>query len=182
MCTEWASIEGYEGLYEVSADGRVRTVPHVTNGHTVRQRYLKIAAYNSQRYAAVRLYKDGKPKDYKVHRLVAKAFVPNPKNKPQVNHIDGNKLNNSASNLEWCTQAENNRHAIDNGLQRPEIAIDATRKAVLQIDKDGNVIRRWRSMTDAANALGLQVSNISHCCKGRISSTGGYKWQVCSGR
>lgn len=182
MSVKWADVIGYEGLYEVSTDGRVRTVQHVTNGHVIRSRELTISVYKSQRYARVRLYKNGKSKDLVVHRLVAEAFIPNPERKPQVNHIDGNKRNNSVSNLEWCTQAENNRHAIDNGLQDPSVMIETTRKKVLQLDMGGNVVKEWRSLSDAARALGLQVSNISHCCKGRIGSTGGYKWQLVSDR
>lgn len=177
MSVKWADVIGYEGLYEVSTDGRVRTVQHVTNGHVIRAKELTISVYKSQRYARVRLYKNGKSKDLVVHRLVAEAFIPNPERKPQVNHIDGNKRNNSVSNLEWCTQAENNRHAIDNGLQNPYIAIEATKKKVLQIDMDGTIVKEWESLTAAATALGLQVSNISHCCSGRIGSTGGYKWR-----
>lgn len=180
MSTKWSSVIGYEGLYEVSNDGRVRTVRHMTNGHEIPSRELAVSIYKSQRYARVRLYKKGKPKDHMVHRLVAEAFIPNPKNKPQVNHIDGNRTNNRADNLEWCTQAENNRHAIDNGLQNPYIAIEATKKKVLQIDMDGTIVKEWESLTAAATALGLQVSNISHCCSGKIGSTGGYKWRRCS--
>ncbi|MGX8696911.1 MAG: HNH endonuclease [Prevotella sp.] len=180
MSTEWSSVIGYEGLYEVSNDGRVRTVRHKTNGHEIPPKELAINIYKSQRYARVRLYKKGKPKDHMVHRLVAEAFIPNPKNKPQVNHIDGNRKNNRADNLEWCTQAENNRHAIDNGLQDPSRMIEATKKKVMQLTRSGKLVKEWDSLTEAATTLGLQVSNISHCCNGRIGSTGGYKWVLSS--
>ena len=95
-----------------------------------------------------------------------------------MNHIDGDKLNNAASNLEWCTQSENQEHAYKMGLNGPEKANEKTRKKVLQINEDGAVIKEWESMSDAARALGLQVSNISHCCNGRIKRTGGYKWSL----
>lgn len=180
--TEWASITGYEGLYEVSSDGRVRTLAHKTMGHSIPSKELAITIHKSQRYAKVRLYKDGRPKDHAVHRLVATAFVPNPEGKPQINHKDGNKANNSATNLEWCTQAENNNHAIRKGLNSTESAVKATMKKVVQLNANGESVKVWDSMTEAAIALGLQVSNISHCCKGRIKSTGGYRWEFLSDR
>lgn len=181
--TTWRQVPGYEGLYEVSSDGRVRSVEHVTNGVRKPSKELAVKVYKSHRYARVRLYKNMKSRDWMVHRLVAMAFVPNPDNKPQVNHIDGNKLNNKADNLEWCTQAENNRHAIDTGLQNPLVMLNGTKKKVLQISiNDGKTVKEWDSLSDAARGLGLQVSNISHCCKGRIKSTGGYKWRLASER
>lgn len=123
-----------------------------------------------------------RPKMVMVHRLVAQAFIGNPHKLPQVNHINGDRTDNSASNLEWCTASENQKHAIRTGLKDPEDTVKATRKKVLQLDMSGNVINEWRSLSDAARALGLQVSNISHCCKGRIGSTGGYKWRLVSDR
>lgn len=182
MKAKWRSVVGYEGLYEVSTDGRVRTVKHITNGHVIMPTELSIKIYKSQRYARVRLYRDGKSKDYVVHRLVAEAFIPNPDKKPQVNHIDGNRSNNRVENLEWCTASENQRHAYRTGLKDIEDTITHTRKKVRQIDADGNVIKTWRSMSDAARGLGLQVSNISHCCNGKIGSTGGYRWELVSER
>lgn len=180
MKTKWRSVVGYEGLYEVSNDGRVRTVEHITNGHAIMSTELSIKIYKSQRYARVRLYRDGKSKDYMVHRIVAEAFIPNPDNKPQVNHIDGNRSNNRVENLEWCTASENQRHAYRTGLKDIEDTITHTRKKVRQIDADGNVIKIWHSMSDAARELGLQVSNISNCCNGKIRSTGGYRWELVS--
>lgn len=177
---EWRQVVGYEGLYEVSDSGKVRSTNHITNGVHVPSKELK--PYMSDRYYRVKLYKDGKPKMAMVHRLVAQAFVDNPHKLPQVNHMNGNREDNSAANLEWCTASENQKHAIRTGLKDPENTVKATRKKVLQLDMSGNVINEWRSLSDAASALGLQVSNISHCCKGRIGSTGGYKWQLVSDR
>lgn len=176
----WRQAVGYEGLYEVNDDGEVRSVAHITNGVHVPSKKLK--PYMSDRYYRVKLYKDGKPKMVMVHRLVAQAFIGNPHKLPQVNHINGDRTDNSASNLEWCTASENQKHAIRTGLKDPEDTVKATRKKVLQLDMSGNVINEWRSLSDAARALGLQVSNISHCCKGRIGSTGGYKWRLVSDR
>lgn len=117
---EWKSIKGYEGLYEISNFGRVKSLLG-WNGRKYIQRERILAPYKQQsnKYysrSVVKLTKDNKTKDFKVHRLVAEAFIPNPNNYRVVNHIDGNPLNNNAENLEWCTQKMNIKHAINNEL------------------------------------------------------------------
>ena len=114
----WKDIKGYEGLYQVSNTGRVksleRKVKNWPNGlRTIKERILKPAlnGRESRKYYAVNLYKNGKPKLIKIHRLVALHFVPNPDSLPQVNHIDNDPLNNHYKNLEWGTQRENMAHA-----------------------------------------------------------------------
>lgn len=102
---EWRAIKGYEGLYEVSNDGRVRRV----------QQCLK-PAY-TRGYAHVSLCKEGKIKTLRITRLVAETFIENPENKAQVNHKDGNPKNDSVENLEWATPSENTQHAVDTGLR-----------------------------------------------------------------
>lgn len=117
---EWKSIKGYEGLYMVSNLGRVKSLCGF-NGHEYVKRekilnpYKQKAGKNYYR-SVVKLSKDGSRKDFKVHRLVADAFIPNPELKSNINHIDGNPLNNRVDNLEWCTQKENIIHAIDTDL------------------------------------------------------------------
>lgn len=117
----WKTIKGYEGLYEVSNLGRVKSLVG-WNGHEYvkRVRMLKPSKQNAKDdyfRLIVNLTKNHKKKSYKVHRLVAEAFIPNPDNKPQVNHIDGDTFNNKADNLEWCTDRENKIHAIETGLR-----------------------------------------------------------------
>jgi len=106
-------IQGYEGLYSVTSDGRVWSHPKGTN--TKNGRWLSLD--NSGRYPVVGLMKDGKKKRHLVHRLVAQACVLNPNNLPQVNHINGNRTDNRAENLEWVTSSENRIHAWNTGLQ-----------------------------------------------------------------
>ena len=117
----WKDIKGYEGLYQVSSFGRIKSLLG-WNGHkyVYREKILNPYMQNSKGTyyrSVVKLKKNGKAKDYKVHRLVAQAFIPNPNNLPQINHIDGNPLNNNVNNLEWCTQKYNVNHAIDNELK-----------------------------------------------------------------
>lgn len=110
---ELKSIKGYEGLYVASSDGKIFKLK---NG--VKHRQIGIARTSSrQNYTTTRLYKsDGRRMDVMVHRLIAETFIPNPENKPCVNHKDGNKHNNCVENLEWVSYSENSQHAVDNGL------------------------------------------------------------------
>ena len=109
----WKDIEGYEGKYQVSNLGNVKSLNYKNSG-----KEQNIALCNdADGYLLVNLRLNNKVKTKRVHRLVAQAFIPNPENKPQVNHIDGNKKNNKIENLEWCTCEENQRHAWDKGLK-----------------------------------------------------------------
>lgn len=115
----WKDVEGYEGLYQVSNYGRVknleRKIPYRFGLRTIPERILKNCE-NEYGYLYVRLCKETNSKKYKIHRLVANAFIENPDNKKCVNHKDGNKKNNCVDNLEWVTHSENMQHAADNKL------------------------------------------------------------------
>ena len=116
----WKPIENYNSLYEVNEKGEVRSLYH-WNGHKYEKRkkpYILKQTNTTTGYKKVELAKDGKKKSLKVHRLVANAFIPNPMNKPYINHIDGNPINNCVENLEWCTQHENVVHAYETGLKK----------------------------------------------------------------
>ena len=155
MCEVFKPIEGYEDLYEVSDEGNVR---NKTTG-----RILKPSRTN-RGYLCVYLCKDGIREFKSIHRLVAQAFLPNPDNYPQVNHIDENKLNNSVDNLEWCTSQYN----IDYSQSKP----------VAQFSLDGRLLNTYKSACEAARQTGINRQSISECCLGkRYKTTGGFIWK-----
>ena len=112
----WKAISGYEGIYEVSDRGRVKSLDRINHyKRNIKERILK-PRINNRGYCHSYLYINGVAKSIKTHRLVAIAFIPNPNDYPFVNHIDGIKTNNYVNNLEWCTRLYNVRHAFTNGL------------------------------------------------------------------
>ena len=161
----WKDIVGYEGLYQVSDLGNVRSL----NYH--REKRIKILSQikRPNDYLSVVIYVNGKCKKYSVHRLVAETFIPNPENKPQVNHINGDKTDNRVENLEWCTQSENQKHAIRWGLQKT--------KTILQYDLQGNFIKQWNSAIEIKKTLGIPTSNIVANCRGRLRTAHKYIWK-----
>lgn len=148
--------------YSISENGEVRKN---TNNYMMK---LQI----QQGYCHVTLQIDGKPKRFRVHRLVAEAFIPNPENKPYVNHIDGNRQNNKVENLEWVTPAENTQHAISTGLMLP-----TRERAVVQFDLDGNKIAEYVSISDAARQTNSQSEKICVCCQRQREQHNGYQWR-----
>lgn len=117
----YANIKGFEDLYQVSNYGTVKSITHRVNKdgcQLVKGKILSPFVDRKNGYLCVNLSRGGKYKIYRVHRLVAETFIPNPDHLPQVNHKDCNKMNNHIDNLEWCTQQENIRHAVRNGLYK----------------------------------------------------------------
>lgn len=157
----WCPIKGYEGIYEVSDKGRVRSLKYG------KERILK-QRRDKDGYIQVDLYKNCDQKTCKVHRLVAQAFIPNPDNLPQVNHKDENKTNNSVQNLEWCDCKYN----INYGTHNQRIS-----KPVLQFTKDGEFVKEWKSATDVKRNLGFAQQYISSCCTGKHKSAYNYIWK-----
>lgn len=175
MIEKWSPVVGYEGLYEVSNLGSVRSLPRKgTFG-----RILSADYSNAKHYAHIVLMRNGEAKNKVIHRLVAEAFIPNPENKPQVNHIDGDKRNNAASNLEWVTGQENVDHALATGLwpRKPEKAIEARSRGVMQ-KIGGEVVAMFHSVHDAQAVTGVCNQNIFKVCQGKRKTAGGYSWEL----
>ena len=118
----WKDIKGYEGCYQVSNLGRIKSLDRMTNNqygeYFMKGRILKNSIIKDKGYCRVSLNNGNGKISKRVHRLVAEAFIPNPENKPEVNHKDGNKLNNCVSDLQWCTNKENIEHSIRTGLKK----------------------------------------------------------------
>ena len=163
----WKDIEAWEGLYRVSNYGNIYSCKS--------NMILKFADRNG--YSMVKLQNHKVKKTVAVHRLVANAFIPNPNNLPQVNHIDGNKTNNKVENLEWCTQTENLKHACRTGLIDITKMTNITKKKVCQYDTNGNFIKQWNSLSEVYRSLNIQIGNITKCCQGKLKTTGGYVWK-----
>ena len=154
----WKDIPEYEGLYQVSNLGRVKSLK--------REKFLKpnVDAYG---YLCVDLYKNKNHNFKRIHRHVAEAFIPNLENKPQINHIDGNKQNNNVNNLEWVTPCENIKHKFDVlGYKQSNC------KKVLCVESN----RVFDSLHDASRILGINFKNISAVCRGKRKTAGGYHW------
>ena len=179
----WKDIEGYQNKFAVSNLGRVKSKARVVNNHTgvihKPERILK-QGFNKKGYPVVYLDDNGTTKMRCVHRLVAIAFIDNPENKPQVNHIDGIKIHSYASNLEWCTNLENQRHARKLGLVKNHGKAGRPKRAVLQIDiETKEIINRYPSVSAAGKALKMKsYSNIGACCRQMYGkrTAYGYEW------
>jgi len=166
----WKDIAGYEGRYQVSTLGRVR------NSKTARI-CKPSKCGGSRNYLHVTLYQGSHDsrKSVSIHRLVADAFIPNPDNLPEVNHIDGNGFNNVVSNLEWITHAENMIHA-SKVLGKRVACCETFAKPIIRVE-DGQI---FNSITEAAKACGMKTGAcISHCLNGRPyhNTAGGYHWK-----
>lgn len=184
----WKDIPSYEGLYQISNLGRVKSLSkfhkiskdYSSIGYWSKERILKNIE-DKQKYFMVKLSKNGKLKNYRVHRLVAQLFVENPNNLSQVNHKDGNKHNNCFNNLEWCTCKDNIRHAWINGLnyntEHQYLLGKSKSKRVFQYTTNGDFVKDWESMTIVTKKLGISTQSISKCCKGLIKTAGGFVWK-----
>lgn len=176
----WKAIKGYEGLYEVSNLGNVKTLKN----NKVLKPYISNA-----KYLLVSLYKNGKRKHKTIHRLVAEAFIPNIENKTQVNHIDGNKQNNNVKNLEWTSASENLKHAYAIGIKKVSSknyttikkAQETCKRKIIQYDLQGNFIRKWNSLKEAGTKLNIVSQNISKVCMGQRNKAGGFIWRYDNG-
>lgn len=175
----WKDIFEYEGKYQISNYGKVKSVGHIINykngrTHKWSEHFLTIGT-SKKGYKTVALWKNNKEKRLYVHRLVAEAFIPNPGSKPQINHKDGNKANNHVDNLEWCTPQENGLHRY-RVLKKlaPTGAANKLSKAVIQI-KRGVQIKTFGSIAEAETET--HCNGISLVCRGIRKTSRGFEWK-----
>ena len=162
MKEEWKSVIGYEGLYEVSSCGQIKSL----------RKGVLLTPYKINGYYVVRLCKNGKMKNCKVHRLVAIAFIPNPENKAFVDHIDTNRSNNRVENLRWVTRQENYDNPLSIKAQK-----EAVSRRVVQYDLNGNLLNVFSSITEASRKTGCGIAAIQQVCRGHTYTSKGYIWR-----
>lgn len=194
MLEIWRDIKDYEGLYQVSNLGRVKSLERYTkrkNGmYHIRECILKLCN-NGLGYKVVNLRKNNKYQMYTVHRLVAEAFIPNPENKPCIDHINTIRDDNRVDNLRWVTYSENNLNIITRKHMSESLKGEnaplfnktgkehPSSKPVLQYDLDGNFIKEWECTMEIQRELGISNTHISACClhKPHCNTAGGYIWK-----
>lgn len=164
---EWKDIIGYEGLYQVSNLGRVKALERKYEHRTYPSIILKLRKDTSG-YLQAFLYKNNKRKAWLVHRLVAINFIENQNNYKEVNHIDEDKTNNQVNNLEWCDRNYN----VNFGNRTLN-----TERKIEQYDLQGNLIKKWNSISEASRKLHIACSGISACCRGVNKTCNGYVWK-----
>lgn len=181
----WKDIPNYEGLYQVSNLGNVRSL----NYNKTKKIKILTPSFDSYGYHHLVLWKDGKRKGFTVHRLVAEAFIPNPDNLHQINHKDEDKTNNCVDNLEWCSAEYNNNYGTRNvrikeHQNKPMLGKfgkdNPHSKQIYQYDTEGNLIKIWDSASVIHRELGFDNSYISACARGKHKSAHGFIWKYAS--
>ena len=176
MSEEWRDVAGYEDLYQVSSEGRVksleRKLPHWRGGEQIKKERILNPGIDRDGYLKLNLCAGGKTRTFYVHRLVGQAFHENPDNKPQVNHINEDKTDNRACNLEWCTCKQNINHG-----SRNERVAKALGKPIGQYKLDGQLIKVWPSAYMVERQTGFSKASIWGVANGRYKQAYGFIWK-----
>ena len=157
----WKDIKGYEGKYQISNMGRVKSLNYRNTG---KEKIMK-PYDNGHGYLKIKLCKDGKVKKYRINRLVALAFLENPNSLPEVNHKNEDKTDNRVENLEWCSRSYN----VNYGTRT-----EKTCKPVFSVDKESGLIMWWQSVIEASRQTNINQGSIAKCCQGKRKSAGGH--------
>lgn len=166
MTEIWKDIKGYEGMYQVSNVGNVRSLNYRKTGTT---KNLVPKVNNCGR-----LWVELQGKPLLIHRLVAQAFIPNTNNYPEINHKDENPKNNVVSNLEWCTGEYNRKvYSAIHSHGRPKIR----KREIIQLDVSGKIVKKWKDSRTISNTTGMNQWSITQCCDGKRKTAYGFKWQ-----
>lgn len=169
----WENITGYEGLYQISNLGRVKSLERINYQNKHQDEIIMKKYLGNKGYFTVKLTKNGKTQIFTIHRLVATTFIPNPNNLPCVNHKDENRQNNEVSNLEWCSYHYNNNYGNRNKKIAKRLGM-----TIVSIDKNGNK-KIYTSISEAARKLGVNgIGNISKVLSGNSKTAYGYKWEI----
>ena len=164
----WRDIKGYEGRYQVSSEGRVKTVNRFKSDFRRQREGIRKTQIDHHGYEFVNLFDGHRFHRHSVHVLVARAFIDNPEDKNQVNHIDGDKLNNRLENLEWCTASENQIHALKMGLVRTRRGEDnkCTRISDAEAREMITMRRSGAKLQDIADAFGVSFGYVGRIVRG----------------
>ena len=169
MTEIWKDVLDFEGLYQISNLGNVKSLEKTyyagNYGSKRLQKEIILKPYNTRRYLCVNLTNKGVGKNYKIHRLVALHFLPFVEGKTEVNHIDGNVLNNKLDNLEWCNRSENQKHAYNTGLQKIRKGSELVYSRPV-INTENGIF--YETITEAAYACNLNISTLSRYLNGKM--------------
>ena len=189
---EWRPIKGYEGLYEVSNLGRVKSLERTVIYIDGRKKEIKekiLVGRKKKGYLIVMLCKEGNNKNYAIHRLVAEAFIPNPDNKPQIDHINTIVDDNRVENLRWVTPKENSNNSLTrshkskcqlgdkNSMYGKRGSEAPSSRKIVQLTLEGELIKEWNYIKEVTeNDNSFNRGRISECCRGKRKTHKGYKW------
>lgn len=180
----WKSIKGFNGKYWVSDEGEVRSIDRLVEQENRFGSYKRLIKgqklqpkKQNRGYLMVGLSQEGKVKSCLVHQLVAQAFIPNPDNLPEINHISEDKTDNRVENLEFCDRKYNINYGTHTQRVTQKLINGKTSKSIIQFDLNGNFVAEYPSLMEAERQTGCFESSICACCKGKRKTSSGYKWE-----